>query len=86
MLPKIFKNIIEWNNIANVSKSVQSMELYSNLITEEYKEFTTAFTENKEKGFEDYPCDFEVSGKNVVEKNELTIGKRKFSHEKGKFV
>lgn len=53
MLPRIFKNIIEWNNIANVPKSEKSMELYSNLITEEYNEFLKAFNENKELGFTD---------------------------------
>lgn len=51
MLPNILKNIIEWNNIAKVPKNEKSMELYSNLITEEYNEFLTAFNENKKVDF-----------------------------------
>ena len=47
MLPEILENIIKWNDIAQVPSNDSSMELYKNLITEEYTEFVTALEKNK---------------------------------------
>lgn len=53
MLPEILENIIKWNDIAQVPSNNSSMELYKNLITEEYTEFVTAFEKNKLVSYSD---------------------------------
>ncbi len=52
MLPKILRDIIEWNDIAQVPINSDSMKLYKKLIDEEYGEFVDAFTQNEPLNFE----------------------------------
>lgn len=47
-LPSIFEKIWEWNDIAGTQKNETVMELYKNLITEEYEEFLEGY-ENKDQ-------------------------------------
>lgn len=47
-LPSIFEKIWEWNDIAGTQKNETMMELYKNLITEEYEEFLEGY-ENKDQ-------------------------------------
>lgn len=51
-LPKILNEIWEWNDIAGVTPSHDTMKLYKNLISEEYNEFVDAFSENTTLNFE----------------------------------
>lgn len=51
-LPKILEEIWNWNDIAGVTPSHDTMKLYKNLITEEYSEFIEAFTENSTLNYE----------------------------------
>lgn len=51
-LPKVLNEIWEWNDIAGVTPSHDTMKLYKNLVTEEYNEFCEAFTDNAALNFE----------------------------------